>query len=270
MSESLEFATNLALHSGNLLRKYYNPAGLQATLKSDHTVVTEADLAADRLITEAIRKQYPQDKIISEESSHHLEDPYSPTWIIDPLDGTTNFSLGLSIWGVSIARLLDGYPELGVLYFPMINELYITRRGSGSSLNRLPITTRAPDPNQPMSFFACCSRSFRYYDISIPYKPRIMGSGAYTFCMLARGSALLGFDAVPKIWDLAAVWLLVEEAGGYIAPFEGLPPFPISSNVDYGVTNYPTLAAATTDVFTFGQNKIQKKSKSTFTVQNEV
>jgi myo-inositol-1(or 4)-monophosphatase len=270
MNDPLKFAVKLALQTGNLLRRFYDPAGIKASSKPDHTVVTEADLAADKMITNAIHEHFPQDEIISEESSHHLATTQSQIWIIDPLDGTTNFSLGLSIWGVSIARLSDGYPELGVLYFPMINELYTSSRGEGALLNNKSIAVRAPDRAQPMSFFACCSRSFRYYDISIPYKPRIMGSGAYTFCMVARGSALLGFDAAPKIWDLAAAWLLVEEAGGKIAAFEGSPPFPISRQDDYSVANYPTLAAATPDVFTFGQNKIQRKSKFAFIVQDKV
>ncbi len=128
MSDYLEFAIDIAQQTGNLLQRYFDPAGSQASQKADHTVVTEADLAADKLITKKILKQFPQDKIISEESSHRLEDANSPTWIIDPMDGTTNFSLGLSIWGVSIARFVKGYPQLGVLYFPMINELYITKR----------------------------------------------------------------------------------------------------------------------------------------------
>jgi myo-inositol-1(or 4)-monophosphatase len=269
MNDPLVFAVKLALQTGNLLRRFYNPAGIHASSKPDQTVVTEADLAADKLITNAIREKYPQDEIISEESSHYLANIASPIWIIDPLDGTTNFSLGLSIWGVSIARLIDGYPDLGVLYFPMINELYTASRGSGASLNNKSIFVRAPDPTQPMSFFACCSRSFRLYNISIPYKPRIMGSGAYTFCMVARGSALLGFDAAPKIWDLAVAWLLVEEAGGKISAFEGSPPFPISPQDDYSSTSYPTLAAATPDVFTVNQNKIIRKSKFAFVVQTK-
>jgi myo-inositol-1(or 4)-monophosphatase len=263
MNEATDFAIDLALHTGDLLRDYFSQSGLQACQKADQTVVTDADLAADSFITRAINKQFPQDKIISEESSHHLGDPMAPTWIIDPLDGTTNFSLGLSIWGVLIARLINGYPELGVLYFPLINELYSAERGTGAFLNHLPIKTHAPDPSQTMSFFACCSRSFRYYNISIPYKPRIMGSSAYTFCMLARGSALLGFDVTPKIWDLAAAWLLVEEAGGKISAFEGSPVFPISPNDDFSIVNYPTLAAATPEIFLYGQKKIQKKSLST-------
>jgi len=270
MNDPVLFAVNLALQTGNLLRRFYNPAGIPASPKPDRTVVTEADLAADKLIIDTIHEHYPQDEIISEESSHHLVNHQSPIWIIDPLDGTTNFSLGLAIWGVSIARIVDGVPQLGVLYFPMINELYTTRRGSGAFLNNKSIAVRAPDPTQPMSFFACCSRSFRYYNIRIPYKPRIMGSGAYTFCMVARGAALLGFDAAPKIWDLAAAWLLVEEAGGKITAFEGTSPFPISLQDDYSATNYPTLAAATSDVFTLGQNKINRKSKFTFVVQGKV
>jgi myo-inositol-1(or 4)-monophosphatase len=262
MLDPLEFATHLALHTGKLLGEYFNLAGVRATQKADHSVVTEADLAADSFITNAIRREFPQDNLISEESSHPQADPQSPTWIIDPLDGTTNFSLGLSIWGVSIARLLAGSPEIGVLYFPLVDELYRTRRGAGAFLNDTPIATHSLDPDQPMAFFACCSRTFRRYDISLPYKPRIMGSSAYTFCMLARGSALLGFDATPKIWDLAAAWLLVEESGGTIAAFEGSPPFPISSKVDYRQTIYPTLAASTPDIYKFGHSKIRRKPKS--------
>lgn len=261
MTDPLKFATHLAIQTGNLLRKYYNPAGLQASQKPDHTVVTEADLAADRLVIEAIHKQYPSDEIITEESSHQIANLDSPCWVIDPLDGTTNFSLGLTIWGVSIARLVDRVPQLGVIFFPLINELYTTSRGCGAFLNHTPITTRAPDPKQPMSFFSCCSRTFRKYSVDLPYKPRILGSATYSFCMVARGAALLGFDVTPKIWDLAAAWLLVEEAGGTIAAFEGSTPFPVTTTNDFSKIHYPTLAAATTDVFALGQNKIQRKSK---------
>src|SRR4030042_3212658 len=199
MSDPLEYATRLALQSGELLKKYYNLAGIQASQKPDKTVVTEADLAADRLITKSIHEQYPKDEIISEESSLFIENASSPTWVIDPLDGTTNFTLGLPVWGVSIARLIDGHPQMGVLYFPLINELYIAHHRSGASLNYSPIHTREPDPIQPMSFFACCSRSFCNYNISVPYKPRIMGSACYSFCLVARGSALLGLEATRKL-----------------------------------------------------------------------
>jgi myo-inositol-1(or 4)-monophosphatase len=269
MDDPLIFAENLALKAGNLAREFYNPGGVHATSKPDRTVVTEADLALDSMITLAIHEQYPQDEIISEESAYSLQNNQLPTWIVDPLDGTTNFSLGLSIWGVSIARINQGNPEFGVLYYPMINELYTARKGSGAFLNDQPIHARAPDPTQPMSFFACCSRTYRNYDVSIPYKARILGSCTYSFCMVARGSALLGFDATPKIWDLAAIWVLVEEAGGIIAGFEGPSAFPLSVQDDYRSVNYPTLASATPELLAMGQKKIQSKSKFAFTVQNK-
>ena len=259
MNNPLKFATELAIKTGSLLQKYFNPAGTLASQKPDQSVVTDADLAAETMITTAIQMKYPHDGIISEETSHNLEDSHSTVWVIDPLDGTTNFSMGLSIWGTSIACLADGIPQLGVLYFPMINELYTTWRDSGAYLNKNQITTRAPDPTQPMSFFACCSRSFRNYDIEIPYKPRIFGSAAYSLCMVARGSALLGLDTTPKVWDLAAAWLLVEEAGGKIASLEGAQPFPIATKIDYSKITYPTLAAATSEVYDFGLKKIHKK-----------
>ncbi len=259
MNDALEFAVSIALETGELLQKYYNPAGIHASSKPDNTVVTAADLAADKLVTSRINAEFPQDGIVSEESSHFLFNPHSPTWVIDPLDGTTNFSLGLPVWGVSIARLLDGFPELGVIFFPHINELYFASRGSGAFLNRNPIVSRAPDPAQPMSFFACCSRTFRNFNISIPYKPRIMGSSAYSFCMVARGSALMGFDATPKIWDLSAVWILIEESGGFIHSFEDLPVFPLSTGVDYSITSFPVLAAATPALMEKGHAMIKRK-----------
>jgi myo-inositol-1(or 4)-monophosphatase len=267
MSDPLTFAVKLALKTGNLLRTFFNPAGISASMKPDRTVVTEADLAADKLISSAILEHYPQDEIISEESFHPIKITDSPTWIVDPLDGTTNFSLGLAIWGVSIALTVKGIPELGALYFPMLNELYTARRGEGAFMNHKPIHVRPPDPAHPMSFFACCSRTFQYYEVSIPYKSRILGSAAYSYCMVARGSALLGLDATPKIWDLAAIWILIEEAGGMIAPLEGQSPFPVSPDLDYRAKSYPMLASATREVFLMGKKKIQRKSKFTFIVQ---
>ena len=110
MSSELNFIRDLAHETGQLLLEYFNLDGIHTERKADNTAVTEADLAADRLITDAIRSQYPDDAILSEEALVPIEDPNRPTWVVDPLDGTTNFSLGLPIWGVSIARVVDGYP----------------------------------------------------------------------------------------------------------------------------------------------------------------
>jgi myo-inositol-1(or 4)-monophosphatase len=259
LNEPLEFATNLALEVGDLLLGYYDTRGVHASSKSDHTVVTDADLAADRYISEKITQRYPADAIISEESSHLYSTPSADVWVIDPLDGTTNFSLGLPVWGISIARMVNGIPEQAVLYFPRLQELYSAERNSGAYLNSNPITVKGRNPAEPMSFFSCCSRCFRTFDISIPYKPRIMGSTAYSFCMVARGAALLALDVTPKVWDIAAAWLVVEEAGGVIKPLETGQVFPISTKIDYASVSWTILAAATRKLFDQNKVRIQRK-----------
>ena len=245
----LEFTKNLAHQVGNLLLDYYQTSGIQAILKSDHSLVTEADLAADRMIIQYIRENYPEDFILSEElhpgSPTEIEIRDRAVWIIDPLDGTTNFSLGLHIWGILLTRLERGIPQTTVMYFPIMNELYSAQREAGAWMNENRLQVRPPKAEQPLPFFACCSRTFRRYHVNVPYKTRILGSSAYTFSAVARGIAILGFEATPKIWDIAGPWLLVREAGGVIETLDGVQPFPLQPGVDYVTTSYPTLAAST-------------------------
>lgn len=260
MQPELDFAIQLSRQTGMLLLEYFQPSGIHANLKADRSVVTEADMAADRMIAENIQANYPADSILSEELQ-----PSAPNytgqnvWIVDPLDGTTNFSLGLPIWGLSIALIVDGWPELASLYFPTIEELYTTQRGQGSYLNGNQITVKPPDPSQPWSFFSCCSRTFRNYSVCIPYKTRILGSAAYSLCCVARGISLIGFEARPKIWDIAGTWLLVQEAGGVIETYDGSTPFPLTPGKDYSRQDFPTLAAATPRLISRARQQIQPR-----------
>jgi myo-inositol-1(or 4)-monophosphatase len=249
MVDPLTFATQVAYEAGALLLEQFNSVALKTSLKADRSVVTEADLASDRMISQAIQEKYPGEMILSEELQTALRpaDTLPATWIIDPLDGTTNFSLGLHIWGVLLARLVNGWPEIAVMYFPMINELYSARLGAGAFLNGQSIQVYQRT-NRPLSFFACCSRTYRRYDVSVPYKTRILGSAGYTFCCVARGIALVGFEATPKIWDIAGSWLLVGEAGGVIKTLDESQPFPLKTDANYARLSFPTLAAATPDL----------------------
>ena len=258
MSETLTFAAQLACEAGKMLREIFSLSGTKANLKEDRTVVTEADLAVDRLIGEAILERFPEDALISEE----LQPGYSAAadysgkevrpkslkgkavWVIDPLDGTTNFSLGLHYWGVSVARLVDGWPETAAAYFPALDELYSAQRGKGATLNGERIHSRPPDRERPTAFFSCCSRTHRRYDVKVRYKTRILGSAVYDLCSVARGTAVLGFEATPKIWDIAGSWLIVEEAGGVVETHDGSKPFPLEVLRDYNQQIYPTIAAA--------------------------
>ena len=261
-NNALEYATQLALQAGQLLLGFFHASSRKASLKQDRTVVTEADIAADRLITAAIRQAFPDEFIVSEESQPiYLDAQQNSTgWILDPLDGTTNFHLGLHIWGVLITRLVDGLPETSVQYFPLVDELYTAQQGCGAFLNGRAIRVLPPDQQQPYSFFACCSRTFRHYQVNIPYKTRILGSSAYTFCSVARGVAVIGFEATPKVWDLAASWLLVKEAGGYIESLGGSQPFPLRSEISYASQNFPAIAAATLELMQRARQQIVPKT----------
>ena len=260
MSEDLNFARTLAFEAGKLLLEFFKKPNIETSMKGDNSVVTEADLAADRLISQSIRQRYPDDFILSEElRTDYTHDPFGSVWIVDPLDGTTNFSLGLHYWGVLLCRLADGRPELTVMYFPLLDELYSAYRGQGAFLNEKRIHVRPLDVENPLPFFACCSRTYRRYKVSVPYKVRILGSAAYTFCALARGTAILGFEATPKIWDIAGAWLLVQEAGGVIDTLEGAGPFPLEEGVNYARKSFPTLGASTEELLAKARWQIKSK-----------
>ncbi|MBC8497178.1 MAG: inositol phosphatase [Chloroflexi bacterium] len=259
MNETLTFASQLAQKTGVLLMEYYQPGGINTSVKDDHSAVTEADLAADQLISDSIHARFPNDGLLTEEANTTYPNGKSVVWVVDPLDGTTNFSLGLHYWGVSIARLVNGEPDTAALYFPMLGELFTAQRGQGAYLNGDRLQTKAPDENQPFAFFACCSRSHRRYDIKIRYKTRILGSAAYGLVTVGRGSAVLALEATPKVWDFSASWLVTREAGGLIQVLDGNPAFPLIPGTDYSEKSFPILAAATEELWSDGQSKIVKK-----------
>lgn len=263
MDSTLALTIQIAQNTGKFLLEARQNQGLKVAIKEDHSIVTEADLAADHKISSVLKKNFPGDAVLSEELQPFLrkEDTQhaSTVWIIDPVDGSTNFSLGLHYWGVSISRLKDGWPDLAVYYFPVVDELYWAQRGQGAFLNGQAIHVQPPDSNRPLSFFTCCSRTYRLYDVSIPYKTRILGSTAYSLCCLARGLALIDFEATPKIWDIAGGWLLINEAGGVVETQNGSQPFPLQTEIDYTHQDFPLLSAATPQLLAKARNQIRPR-----------
>lgn len=250
MSAHLDFAMRLADDTGVLLKGYFKDPGLERKIKSDRSLVTEADLASDRFIWDAIRKQYPDDLILSEERRTVIPREVDQTlWLVDPLDGTTNFSLGIAIWGILITRIVDGNPTTAVAYFPMIQEMYTAEAGVGVYLNGSDLEIQPPSTQNTSPFFNCCSRTLRRYRVDVPYKLRIFGSAAYSFCALVKGAAIVSFEATPKIWDIAGPWLMAREAGGVIGVIQGNEPFPIQAGIDYASHSFPTLGAVNRDVW---------------------
>ncbi len=257
MTNPLTFATELARTTGQLLLRYYQSPNIHSELKPDRTILTEADLASDHAITTAIRKTFPDDHILSEENNTTYAG--HTTWVIDPLDGTSNFAMGVHYWGVSIARIVNGWPDIAALCFPVFGEIFTALRGGGAFLNGTPIRADAVPYPRPVSFFTCDSRVFRRYQVEIPYKARILGSAAYNFCAVARGTSAVGFETLPRIWDIAASWLVLKEAGGALQSYAE-EPFPLKPGTDYKPIPFPILGAESEDMLAQAYSRITKKT----------
>ena len=256
MTTPVEQAETVTRQAGEILLSLFNPSGSKSSRKSDRSIVTEADVAADRFIHETLKRITPDANILSEELQTNLKESTTDLWVVDPLDGTTNFSLGLQHWGVSVAYFHAGELEASAIFFPLLGEMYTASRGGGAFLNHQPIHARPVYAGQPSSFFSCCSRTLRRYRISLPYKTRILGSAAYTLCSVARGIAVVGFEATPKLWDIAGGWLIVQEAGGFVELFDKNQQFKIQPGVDYAAIIMPFLAAASPEALARARSQI--------------
>ncbi len=263
ITAELEFANQLVLQVGKLLLAYFQEGKLSIQRKKDRTLVTQADLAADELIHSEIQRHFGHDFILSEEISPHIDSLAHDGWIVDPLDGTTNFALGLHYWGVLLSRIENRIPSFTVQYFPALDEFYLAQLDQPSQLNGKVIHVEHINHNQRISFFSCCSRAHRKYEIDLRYKTRILGSAGYSMASVARGAARIAFDAQAKIWDIAGAWLLVPQAGGVIAPLDNNSPFPLRTDVDYQSQDYAILAASSAQFLEEGLDKIRPKSIST-------
>ncbi len=253
----LELAVDAALQTGKLLQEYFHKGNLQAALKADHTLVTEADQAADRLIQEMISREFPDDKILSEEGNTIF--PHSQhVWVIDPLDGTVNFSQGLNYWGVSIAHLVDGYPQTAALYFPETEELFSAVKGQGAELNGVSLQVIENSSDALFPIFAHCSRMDQRYEVNLPYKKRSLGAAAYHLCLISKNTAILAFESTPKIWDYAGSWLIVSEAGGVIESLGKKGPFPAQAGADYQEISFSIIAAASDEILTEAKKNINQ------------
>jgi myo-inositol-1(or 4)-monophosphatase len=263
MIDKLSFTIDLAVKTGEVLMDYFQKGNFTAKRKQDHTLVTEADIQADQMIAEAIHASFPKDDLLSEELNPFTSSTNEKNiWIVDPLDGTTNFTLGIHYWGIVIARISNGEPELSVNYFPAIGELYTALKGKGACLNHKTTHVESPDDERRLSIFSCCSRTFRKYQVTIPYKIRVFGSAAYSMCSVSKGLSKISFEAQAKIWDFAGAWLLVNEAGGATGVLNGENPFPLKPDQNYNREKFPIIAAANAEQIARARQQITSKPHS--------
>lgn len=230
MHPLLNIATRAARDAGNIiLRSSENIDKINIETKSANDFVSEVDRAAEQAIIEAVHKAYPEHAILGEESGKIGDNDI--TWIIDPLDGTTNFLKGIPHYCVSIAVMNQGKIEHGVIYDPVRQDLFTASRGQGAALNgrRLRVTQAKSLENTILatgfpfkarqhheSYFAVLSDVFKTCgDI------RRGGSAALDLAYTAAGKVDGYWEIGIKLWDIAAGALMVQEAGGLVGDFSG-------------------------------------------------
>ena len=230
----LNFAIQTALEAGRVLADKFGRA-IQISNKGDIDLVTEADVASERLIVERIRSYHPRHAILTEESGDVAEAGGRDAeykWVIDPLDGTTNYAHGYPCFCVSIALEHDGRVVVGVVYDPTRDELFAAERGEGATLNgrrmrvsatdelnRALVCTGFPYDVRERGDFARHFRAFIMHAQSV----RRDGAAALDLAYVAAGRFECFYEEGLRPWDVAAGVLLVEEAGGRVTHYDGSP-----------------------------------------------
>jgi myo-inositol-1(or 4)-monophosphatase len=229
----LELALRAAREAGAILQDYA-ARGFQIEHKGRINLVTEADLASERHIKQLISSAYPSHRILAEESGAHppsTEDGDDYCWIIDPLDGTTNFSHGFPCYAVSIGVERKGESVLGVIYDPCRDELFVAERGAGATCNGRPIRVSeiAPlekallvsgfpyDVRERMNEYLPAWEKF----LATSQAVRRFGSASIDMAYVAMGRVDGFWEKGLHAWDVAAGWVIIEEAGGRVTKLDG-------------------------------------------------
>ena len=222
----LEFARRVATAAGENA-KHLRARGISVETKPDASPVTIADKENERLIGEAIEREFPGDGILGEEGSRKTGSS-GRRWIVDPIDGNRDFVRGNRFWCVLIALEEADESLVGVAHFPMLDETYWAVRGGGSYLNRERLHASAIESIDACSF----SPNGLHLSAARPHLPRVMNlmqrswavrsyGGALDACLLAAGKVEIWFEPKVEVWDLAALKLIIEEAGGAFFALDG-------------------------------------------------
>lgn len=193
---------------------------LKIELKCDESIVTNADTAVESFLRHELLPMIPGSGFFGEEqevTDRHAE----YLWACDPIDGTTNYSLGIPLWGVTVALLHNLEPVLGIIYLPMLNEMYVAQAGQGTTLNgkAISVTDAASFAKEEIICYSSdCTRG-EYLDI-LPGKPRNVGSCVVKMAWVAAGRMRAAL-AQGKLWDIVAGWLICKEAGALMTTLDG-------------------------------------------------
>ncbi|HEY5657006.1 MAG TPA: inositol monophosphatase family protein [Myxococcota bacterium] len=229
----LELAEQMARAAGRIQRERYETTLDIRTKSASIDLVTEVDRACEAVIVETLRAQRPDDAVLAEEGSGDDRPGATWRWVIDPLDGTMNYAHGYPRFCVSIGVEHEGAPALGVVYDPLLDELFTARRGGGARLNGHAL--RVSDEDQLGRALLATGFAYdvhRSDDDNLNHFARFVkvarglrrdGSAALDLCYVAAGRFDGFWELKLQPWDVAAGNLIVEEAGGRVSDFSGAP-----------------------------------------------
>src|SRR5215210_4663073 len=225
-----ELAAEAARAGGAVLREAYGRVH-SVRFKGEVDLVTEVDLRAERTITDLIRSRFPDHRILAEEGTIGGDDA-AHRWLIDPLDGTTNYAHGVPVFCVSVGYELEGRMAIGAIYDPSRDELFIARAGRGATANGQPLAVST----QVELGRALLATGFPYDRVLLPraldqfntlsrrtQAVRRIGSAALDLAWVAAGRFDAYWETVVQPWDIAAGSLIAAEAGARLTDLAGAP-----------------------------------------------
>lgn len=228
--KATETCINALKKGGQVLMEHFGSHTDTMVKESISSVVTEVDLASEKAILEILEHDYPDHNIITEEAGYKHKDS-AFTWVLDPLDGTSNFAAGLPWFGVIICLFKDDSPLLGGMYLPVEDSLYLAEAGKGAWRNEVQIQTtktlvteevlvaysfdfsnKPEKTRKEMALLENLSQNVRNIRST---------NSLVDFCFTADGRLGAALNQTTKIWDIAAPWLIISEAGGKVTDIKG-------------------------------------------------
>lgn len=234
----LNLAVKAALESGIVFKKYFGQAGKTKNKNHDpKNLVTQIDLKIERQIRAQILKAFPNSQIIGEEFGANNIDPNKPVWVIDPIDGTTNFIHGIPFCCISIAAWQNNQPIAAVIYNPILDQMFTATKNGGAFLNNKKI--KVSNTNSLSKAFGSYGWGHDIAKIKtdivniLPMlnKIRAFGTTAQELCMVATGQFDFKLQGTAEFWDIAAAVLIITEAGGKVTNWSGSPITPQTKQI---------------------------------------
>jgi histidinol-phosphatase len=227
-----DFALEVAKIGGDIAVEYYR-TDPQRSRKGDGTWVTEADIATETALRKHIASAWPDHNILGEEEGLTSADGGEPregvpTWIVDPIDGTNNFMSEIPVWATLVALRIDDRSVVGVAHAPALGETYDAAAGSGAHLNGHRIAVDATNSLEEATIFFGGEGSFHLHDLETLHRAltlaawRTRGFGDFWgHALVARGAGHAMLEPSVSLWDVAALEIILEEAGGRLTHFDG-------------------------------------------------